>query len=1627
MILLLACMRLPFVQTFVAAKITNSLSKQLGTAVSIEKVNINFIDHATIKGIYLEDENQDTLLYASQLEIDFALYKILQREVNIENIHLSNSVVRVHQKIDSSFNFSFIIDALAPKENADTTSSGFSLAIGTVLLENADYTFNLLQAENKLTFSRFSVNMDNIDLDALHFDIDKIDLQNAQISTIWNESEPKDVSDNATTKVEKETLSFPLQSFPISLSCGELKITETSLLYQKGEPSDTRVFNPNDININVLNIAMQDIILNDSLGRFELKPSNLLLHGKSIDGLNFEINFEPTQLSLKSQTWNFNKSTIDFDLKSTYSSFDHLLNLAPNTSVTADIDSVVLSTEDLKYFIPQFADDPNFQKIKNENVYVQIAAQGTFDQLTIDKLYLHVLQSKLNLKGSVGNIQNYELLDFSKIAFELQTETKDLRKFLGENIMPYRYDRFGRITLSGKHIKGNLEQLNFENLSLHTKSNLGINIGGSLSNLNNIDQLAYNLRIKNLQASYSDALAFTPNLPEILSSVESLNYKGTAKGNLTRFDLDGIWTSNLGNFNTDLVIDFNQDYSNANYKGSLELERFQLGNFLQNDSFGFLSLKAELDGKGLQLEDIHTTLNAQVQEFTFNRYNYQNINIDGELHQRNFNGLIDINDENITFNFRGFVNMEDSIPVFNFEAALEKINTQALNLTSFPLDISLNVSSDIKGMTINDLDGRLKISNLILHNEDKTWSEDSIVLLAENKAGMQRDIHLNSSFLNIDITGKFEIENLRKMILSFADQHFPFSTLIGGEDLSENDVPSALKEFTEETILVDISLKEAPEIASFFNIDLERLDSLKIHFALDAPNKLLDFNFFIPHLDYQDIHVDSIYAQATTSNGNLLAKFTVDSASKGDIIYVPGIGVNAEFKDQKALLTTYIENDTGGYSLKLLSNLEGFYDHIGIVFNSPLTLNTRLWDVQQSADLYLFRDSLHFPNVTITNQNQSLAFTQIKQEYKFAFDNFDIHNFAELVEIDSFELKGKINGDLILDNRSNASAITGKLAIDKLGINNNPLGNLSIHANTSGDQVDAELALVGQENNLKMQINYDINSQVLEGNVDIQKITLSSYEAFVQEFVSELEGYLTGNIAISGTTEAPTFDGQLTFNNTKAKVKALGTKYGISDGKVQVSEKQLALQLILTDEENRKANLSGMIKHKLFQDMQFDLNLQTNIFTFLNSPKDAEALFYGKFVGSLQASIKGDLKTPILKGSLNTLPESDITVQLLSEKAVLNEENYLIFLDGGDYSLEEIDSIVNSRYEVNTSVDINLLINVDEKTKLNVVIDPLTGDNLLLQGNGQLALKIPPAGNIDLTGVYTVKEGAYNFSFQKLLKRKFEIVQGSQLVFSGDPMNAQLNITASYNTEASVFPLVQEQSASLSNEEERDLKNKLDVSVALLIAGKLSEPKLSFDINLDGEGDSPVGSSAKRSLDQLKQNESELNKQVFSLLLFNSFSGSTNAGNISSTGASTAVRSVGNLINSQLNRLASKAEGLQIDFDLDQYENQFSETNSQITEIDLGISQSLLNERLVISVGGNVDLESGNQTQGTLGNVAGDFVLEYKITDDGKYKIRVFQKSDYDALNDANLWKTGAGFTYQTKFGKLRKKKRRKK
>ena len=206
----------------------------------------------------------------------------------------------------------------------------------------------------------------------------------------------------------------------------------------------------------------------------------------------------------------------------------------------------------------------------------------------------------------------------------------------------------------------------------------------------------------------------------------------------------------------------------------------------------------------------------------------------------------------------------------------------------------------------------------------------------------------------------------------------------------------------------------------------------------------------------------------------------------------------------------------------------------------------------------------------------------------------------------------------------------------------------------------------------------------------------------------------------------------------------------------------------------------------------------------------------------------------------------------------------------------------------------------------------------------------------------------------------------------------------------------------------------------MMLKGNINEPKISFDIQIPNTQLDGVGSATNRALADLRRNPEELNKQAFGLLLLKSFISESNSSQtFSDAGSAMALSSVSSLLSDQLSRFADRyIEGFEVDIDVESYNT--SGTQSQnVTKMQMNVSKQLFHDRLTIKVGTNVNLASENASSAAnsgFSGIAGDFVLEYQLTENGNYHVKVFHKSDYNVLEQNNAYNTGAGIIFRKSF-----------
>ena len=1550
----------------------------------------------------------------NDLSVDIGLFNLLRNKIDVDLLSLDGVVANLEQNNDSIFNFQYIIDAFATKDATvveDTSASKMpSISVNKIKLSNIRNK-SLLIAGNFTTYLKeLTLEMDEIDLENQFFAVNKLKIDGL-VSTL-------ELPRIEATKDSSEMV-FPLDSLPFKLKANHLSILNSSINYTVKGYSKMESFNAEQIDLAINEITINDIAVDQNVCKAEIKKVKLNLENSFyVNDIQGKIELNRKQISWSDLYLATNASTFKSSAQISYAEFIDLLNL--DKKVTFDIPNtkLELAINELLYFVPSLKDLDVLKNRLNEKLTFETKLKGNLSAVNINKLEANLGANSIKLTGQISEYTDLNALSFSKTQLDVSSTMTEMKTLVDLSSFKPTISRFGNVKLSS-NFSGSLNNLLFNNLLINTDGDFKTNISGNVKNALDVKNISYQLKINEISTSDKDLHSLLDSLPALVNNLGKINYTGTLSGTMNKYELKGRLNSKPGAINTDFNVAFNDSFTNAIYKGSLALNSFHLGDLLDNDSLGRVSANIQLDGKGLSLSELDTRLDFALKSLQFNGYTYSNGSLHGSIKNKEFIGRFDIKDNNIDIDFDGLVMLDDSIPKFVFTAKVDKLDLYALHLSSDKLNIKLIVNSDLSGGSIDDMQGKLVINNIELFNGKEYYRPDSFVFVAQTM-GENHLLTLQSPVAEVKLDGNFKFAELDKIVMAFADNYFPFSQMMAAEGTTVI-AKREIARIKNEQLNLSVRLIEPTKVTNFFNIPLQKLDFAQLDFKLNAPDNILDFEFYIPTIIYNDILIDSIYFAANNKNNKLSILGSIDSIAINKTTNIPQLNFSSVFKDKSGLVSLTLKNDSNQNALHTEISLSQSNNLFEAKLQNPLWLNAKKWDVMQTKAMIFGDGKIENPSLSITHDNEKLAFNTTKEKVTLSLENFNLGNLTSIIQLDSTEVEGAMNGQVTFNSAN--GALQGDMKINNTKINSNSIGDFMFDFNQQGDSVNTKIALTGNKNDIRIQAKYGLQNNEMNGSMDINSFYIQPFEPFFKNYLSNTTGYINGKLSLQGTLDKPIVKGTIKLNDLAAKVVYLGERYSFTGSSVELKENAISTDIILVDGENKTATLKGEITHKYFSDLGFNLNFKANNFKFLNTPKASDALFYGTLVADLDAKITGNLDLPIIVADVKASDKTDLTVQLISEEAVLSQENYIVFVDGADkYNMKELDSLANARYKIESLVDLTLNLEMNKNAIFTVVIDPLTQDKLTMKGDAKLLVNMAPSGELTINGTYIINSGSYRFSYQELMKKNFEIVPGSKIVFNGSPYNASMDVKAKYTTKTSVLPLLNQDISLLSDEDRKLYKKQAEVDVILMVKGSLISPDLSFDIKVPEYSSQTSQLGIASSLQRIKQNESDLNKQVFSLMLFNSFTGGEQSkGNITSSGTSTAVRSLGNLINKQLNDLVGSTSGFQVNFGADNYTTGLTGENGQntITELDLGVSQTLFDDRVTVSVGSNVDLENGsNISNQNLSNVSGDFVLSYKITEDGKYKFKVFQRTEYDALNESNFWKTGVGITFKTVFGK---------
>ena len=1623
------------VQNILRVKAVAYLQKKLKTKVEVGKVYVGLPKNIILENVYIEDRQKDTLLSGGKIEANLDLVKLIfQNQLDFRSIALDNITAKIKRQLpDTAFNFQFVVDAFTTKDttiNADTSS--YFISIPSVVLNKIRiiYKDTITGSDMEAWLEHLDTRIDKMDYEHFYFDVPQTNIKG--LTARIYQVKPLVQSEPAAKDMAEAQQPAALKLLFKELNLENIKLdyrNDVSATYSTIDLGSANV-KPNNIDLDNRVIDLQNVSLTNTIASIRF--------GKKEQA---KVVIKEVKQEAKSQVeagWRIFATNID--LQNNSLQFDNDNNARIKYGIDYGHfkgDSVTLAANDFLLSADSIAGKIKKGSFKEQSGFVLNELQGEFlyanTEAFIKDLVLKTPGTELKRYASLRyssfkdleeNFQNTQIdADISNS----HVQVKDILAFAPQLRSEPAFSNPNAVWYINLQGNGTLQSMHVSNLQFRGLKNTQIDARGSLATSNDPTKTGGTLTIRRLHTSQTDIALFTG---QRLSN-EQINLP-------EEFDAHGTVTGSINNLSTNLTINssvgtafVNGRFTNlsnpdaATYKALVKTNSLDLGYILRNDQFKNISANVTVSGKGFTPGKINTNFKGDVYAVSFNEYVYRNIKIDGAIHGDSLNVLTDINDPNIDLNGTLTGNISDK-PSYHFTGMLDSIKTFPLNLTPQPAIVRGKIDADIPVINENYLEANILMTNALFVSADQRLPLDTIEFVSGRNDTAQF-MTLRSDVANARLSGQYRYTDLGKIFQKSIEPYFqvaPANTLA--------DVQPYNFSFTANISNAPALTAFVPGLKSFEPIHIEGRAS-----TAQGLNATANTSF----ISYNGNEISGINLKINTTDKGL--QFI------GDVQHITGIGHNLYNTQFNAVaLNNRIDfnlniDDKNGNDKYYLSGLltqptQGNYT-INLRPDS-LMLNYDKWIVSANNSITITKDNIIADNFSLQKNDQRLSLQSEGQVLNVGFTNFQLSTITAFMKSDSLLVNGSMNGTMAFRNILRQPVFTSDLTINDLSMKGDTVGNAVIKVdNTSGDRYNTIATITGRGNDISLTGSFapkGENDIALDLDLAVKQMQLATVEGAFGGMIKNASGSVNGNISIRGSANELKIDGPINFDKASFATTLLGSQYKIDGEKIIVTENGFHFEdFVIKDTANNELRLNGTVQTPNFTNYNFDFDVNATNFQVLNTTKKDNKIYYGKLVITSNMHVGGTETTPDIDGNLTVNDGTDLSVVIPQQQpGVVAREGIVEFVD---MDAPENDTLFLAYDSLNTSPfkGMNIITNIEirKEAVFNIIIDEANGDFINLQGEAVLSTGIDPSGKITLVGNYELEKGAYEITFN-FLRRRFDIQKGSTITWLNEPTKATMDVNAVYIANTAPIDLVQNQIAASTQEIRNTYLQKLPFEVRLKMTGELMKPQLAFDIVLPLDKNYGVSNDiitqVDRRLQELRQEPGETNRQVFALLLLNRFVGQNPLASSSPmfSASSYARQSVSKLMTEQLNKLAAGLiDGVDLTFDVASTDDYTTGEQQSRTELNIGVSKRLLNERLTVTVGSNFELEGPKNTKQKASNVFGDLNINYALSRDGRYMLRFYRKNRYEGIVDGYIIETGVSFLIAVDYNRfsqlLRKRK----
>ena len=1161
--------------------------------------------------------------------------------------------------------------------------------------------------------------------------------------------------------------------------------------------------------------------------------------------------------------------------------------------------------------------------------------------------------------------------------------------FFAPMLNQYNYDA----TVTAK-VKGTIDNLDLRDAHLKYANYTQFHGRASMNGLPNIDQTFIEIFADSATSIKKelDKLAGM-DLPKELDRFGLLKFKGSYTGFINDFVAYGKLETPFGNISSDLNMKLTNDALQSIYSGKLNIDSFNLGALLNDKKqFGSISLTTEVNGKGFDLKYLKATTSTKIQNFTYNGYNYKNISLNGVFDRKYFNGKLLIDDVNIGLSLVGKADLNKKIPEFLFDTKLEHVSLKKLNFYDKDLIITTQINGDFSVKNIDQNSGELIIENTNIEYNNVDYTFDKINIKSSNAGTTNRKLIFQSDFLNANIQGEYNFLNLHKCFNNMLCKIIPAYL-----------TPFAEKEITNQNFDYYLKLSNTQKISPLFfpEIDIDQME-LKGNFS-NTRNKM-EVLGFIETLRYNNYYLSDVTLKTDIkTNHTAQFLFGISKFSQSDTLLMKEFAVNTSASENKANLEIIVQDTTSIISSNINSTILFSPNLIKLNFNkSNINYSQSNWIINPNGVINFYDSIIKMEQILLSNSNQLIGLNgqyELKTGKKnllLTLTDFELNNINLLYPKLYINLDGKTNGNITFQTMQDQNIFNGNLWVNKFKLDNDSIGDIELIS--SYDNKNKRLsfeanALNGKLNNFVAKGFWLLNTNAIEASVSLNDADANAFQSFAKDYITIYEGKIDLKALVTGTIDKPEIDGFLQINNLKTKINYLQTIYQATST-IRFNKNLIEfLPFYISDVNNNKGKVSGTINHHNFNRFDFDIDISNfKNMMILNTTSKDNSLYHGIAYGSGNMSIKGPLN------------DIDLNIEASTEKGTKVAITPFGVSDGEDetlihfYSPDTTNKLIINRKQSLSGFSINCLIKAKPNAEVQIIFNEQTDDKIRGKGIGDIKLELTRQGAFNMYGEYLVTEGDYVFTALNIVPKKF-ILQKSTINWSGDPLNAQLNIMGVYKLKTTVSELT---GSNNTNNQNGTSDQKTTVEAIMNIRGTLVQPEYRFDLNfpdIDNSMNSSSISDLNLAVNNLRKEPENMTQQIISLIVFGKFT-AINSNNSGGVNNNIGVNTLSELASSQVSNIVNKyIPNFDLNFDL---QNAIDPTKNR--SVIISGSTKWFNNKL--------EVRGSFATDNSQNNI----LAQYNISQNGNFKARAFNRLSLDPIFNRNITTQGIGLFYRKEF-----------